>query len=220
MNKTAILFDLDGTLIDSTNAILSGFYTAFDEFKFLRPKKDEICSLIGHPLEFMFENLGIPKELIENFIKVYKEAYRKIYLQDTTLLQYANEALNTANSFADLGVVTTKTSKYSFYLLEHLGVARYFKTIVGRDDVIKPKPDPEPILKALENLNGHYNNIYMIGDTVMDAKAAKAANIVSIGVTCGYGIEQNLIKSCDFISLNSKDSVKLIVSLNNNFKIK
>nr|WP_314440703.1 HAD family hydrolase [uncultured Campylobacter sp.] len=149
--QTTLLFDLDGTLIDSTPAILDGFHYAFAHLGAAEPSDEAIKRLIGHPLEVMFERLGVTRD-VQNFVLAYKQRYAQIFLDQTVLLSSAFEAVRTASEFANLGVVTTKTSKFSKILLRHLGIAKFFGTIVGREDVQNPKPSAEPILKALENL--------------------------------------------------------------------
>lgn len=67
-----ILFDLDGTLIDSTKSILDGFKHAFTIHNKYYPGDDKVLNLIGHPLEFMFENLGVSKDMVDNFVLSYK----------------------------------------------------------------------------------------------------------------------------------------------------
>ena len=151
--KKTILFDLDGTLIDSTSAILKGFDAAFLAHDKKEPDHDALKSLVGYPLEIMFEKLGAKKNLISEYVKEYKACYEKIYLDETVLLPHAMNALKEASTFADVGVVTTKTSKFSIILLEHLDVMKFIKTVVGRDDVVNPKPDPEPINLALKRLD-------------------------------------------------------------------
>ncbi len=212
-NKPTILFDLDGTLIDSTEAILNGFYKAFKEHNLTQPTKKQIYSLIGHPLEYMFASLGVPKHLIDSFILIYKDDYRQNYLSQTTLLPGGFEAVSKASKFANLGVVTTKTSLYSKNLLENLGILKYFSVVIGRDDVTHPKPNPEPILKALEVI-GKTSNIYMIGDTPMDAKAAKSVGIFSIGVTCGYDSRENLELICDYVCSSALNAIEYIIAQN------
>ncbi|WP_299189983.1 HAD family hydrolase, partial [uncultured Campylobacter sp.] len=155
--QTTILFDLDGTLIDSTPAILDGFHYAFAHFGATDPSDEKIKRLIGHPLEVMFERLGATQD-VQDFVRAYKQRYEQIFLDQTVLLSGAHEAVREASEFANLGVVTTKTSKFSKILLQHLGIAEFFGTIVGREDVKNPKPSAEPILKALENL-GIYSGI-------------------------------------------------------------
>ena len=244
--QTTLLFDLDGTLIDSTPAILDGFHYAFAHFGAADPSDEEIKRLIGHPLEVMFERLGAAQDA-RDFVLAYKQRYEQIFLDQTVLLSGAHEAVQEASEFANLGVVTTKTSKFSKILLQHLGIAEFFGTIVGREDVKNPKPSAEPILKALENLgicsgisgenfseipsrNLNENSgknfgkaralnldeacdfceVFMIGDTQLDALAAKSAAVRSVGVCCGYGSAAELEACCEFVCEDTKEAVRLI----------
>lgn len=143
-----ILFDLDGTLIDSTFAILESFKAAFKKFSLPIPDDNSIKSHIGYPLDIIARNLGVSEAINDEFVLAYKEHYREIYLETTILLDGAKEAIEMAYEFSILGIVTTKTSLYSRLILENLGVAKFFDTIIGRDDVKNPKPSSEPILKG------------------------------------------------------------------------
>ncbi|TKX31443.1 HAD family hydrolase [Campylobacter estrildidarum] len=195
--KYTILFDLDGTLIDSTNAILNSFKDAL-RFLNLDVKEDKkIKELIGHPLKNMFSMLySSNSNLIDEFTKIYRECYSKIYLEQTTLFPKVDQALSLAYTFADLGIVTTKGGTLTPILLEHLGIKHFFKTLITLDDVKNPKPDPEPILLALKKLNKTQENAYMIGDTILDIQASLAANITPIALSCGFGDESELKKYC------------------------
>jgi len=206
-----ILFDLDGTLIDSTDAILEGFEVAFNANNSEKPNDESIKELIGYPLDLMFKTLGVSDNLIDKHVLDYKMHYRKISTQKTTLLPNAKEAIELASSFATLAVVTTKTARYSKELLEHLEVFHHFKALVGREDVTNPKPHEEPILKALNILDRESKNCFMIGDTNLDTISAKNANIKSIGVLTGYdkNLEADIIK---------KDALEAIEYLKSNIK--
>jgi len=208
-----ILFDLDGTLIDSTEAILESFNVAFKRIGEEVPDDALIKAEIGHPLDMMFVELGVEENKIWDHVTAYKEHYRKISRAKTFLLPDAKSAVELAKSYATLGVVTTKTAQYSIELLEHMGLMHYFEVLIGREDVTHPKPDPEPIHKALEKLPVVADNIWMIGDTQMDMLAAKAAKINCVGLTCGYGSFESLESCADNIFENALDAVTFIAKL-------
>jgi phosphoglycolate phosphatase len=194
-----ILFDLDGTLIDSTDAILDSFHHSFDFYKLSRKEDEEIKALIGYPLDIMYENLGVQKSVIAEIITTYKERYRDISTQKTTLLQNAKEAVELASQFATLGIVTTKTGHYSQILMEHFEIMHHFDVLIGREHVQNPKPNAEPIIKALEKLDTKNREVWMIGDTKLDLLAAKSANVNSIGVLSGYDSNETLKKFTNVI---------------------
>jgi len=208
-----ILFDLDGTLIDSTEAILDGFEVAFKTFNIPVPKAELIKAEIGYPLDVMFTTLGVESSKVWDFVDAYKMHYRKISCQKTILLPHAQEAVELASRHAILGIVTTKTAKYSIELLEYMGLMQYFKVLIGREDVENPKPHPEPIQKALEKLPLVTDGIWMVGDTCMDMNSAKSANIDYVGVTCGYGSSDSLNKCTDNLYHNSLEAVSFIVKI-------
>ncbi|WP_310442117.1 HAD family hydrolase [Sulfurimonas sp.] len=210
-----ILFDLDGTLIDSTEAILESFHHSFAVHKYPKQSDEEIKSLIGYPLDIMYENLGVDKELIWDFVATYKEHYREISTQKTELLKNAKEAVLLAKEFAVLGIVTTKTGRYSRVLMEHFGLMEHFDVLIGREDVQNPKPHEEPILKALEKLNTKNREIWMIGDTKLDLISAKNANVNSIAVLSGYD-DLNTLKKFTDVILN--DALEATLYLQNRKK--
>lgn len=207
-----ILFDLDGTLIDSTEAILESFTVAFQAFEKDVPADSLIKAEIGHPLDVMFQTLGVKEEKVWDYVHAYKMHYRKISCAKTVLLPQAREAVELAGKHATLGVVTTKTAKYSVELLEHMGLMHYFDVLVGREDVENPKPHPEPIHKALSKLQSDKTKCWMIGDTCMDMHAAKAAGIGAIAVTCGYGTKEVLGQCTQNIHKNALEAILFIVA--------
>ena len=206
-----ILFDLDGTLIDSTEAILRCFRSAFREFGCVVPPEKEIKALIGHPLDFMFLHLGIEEARVADFVDAYKRCYRECSREMTHLLPGAREAIEEAAAFARLGIVTTKTGLYSKILLEHMGVMDYFEVLVGREDVTHPKPHPEPILKALHAMEiNPGKDVWMVGDTCLDMVSARDAGVRAVGVLSGYGNRKELSRCSDFLQNDASESVKLV----------
>ncbi len=217
MNKNKIiLFDLDGTLIDSTDAIVSTFYHSFKELNFdFKGNDEDIKSLIGYPLDIMYKELGVDESKVWDFVDSYKNRYRIISKEKTTLLENAYEAVKLASQFARVSVVTTKTRAYTMPLLEHFNIAQFFEIVTGRENVQNPKPHPEPILTTLEQMNydKKLHDVWMIGDTKLDLIAANDANINSIGLLCGYGEEEELRKYTNFIETTALDAIKYLKSL-------
>lgn len=217
-----ILFDMDGTLIDSTSAIYESFCVVFERHKMPILGRAEVAQYIGYPLSDMFAFFGAPCGAIAQLCADYREHYIKVCDKQTKMLEGAIDAVESASEFASLGIVTTKSSDSSRNLLAHFGVAKYFSVMIGKNDVINPKPHKEPILKALEALKGagmgvessvglsavESHKIFMIGDTILDLIAAKDAGIVGLGVLCGYGKKADLEKYSKFIFKDTKEAVE------------
>ncbi|MEA1920170.1 MAG: HAD family hydrolase, partial [Campylobacterota bacterium] len=169
-----ILFDLDGTLIDSTEAILESFHNSYRFYNKTAPNDEAIKALIGHPLDVMYRELGIKEELVWDYVGTYKEHYRQISCLKTVMLPRAIEAVELAAQHFQLGIVTTKTGKYSQELLEHFGLMHHFEVLIGREHVENPKPHAEPILKAIDALTCKKESCWMIGDTRLDIASANS----------------------------------------------
>jgi len=205
-----ILFDLDGTLIDSTDAILQSFAYSYEQTSTEIPDDHQIESLIGYPLDIIYQKLGMQHSEIEHHVGLYKQKYRQISKDLTVLLPDAKEAIVAASKFARLGVVTTKTARYSKELLEHFEVLDYFELLVGREDVVNPKPHPEPVLKAVEFFQCDRDKCWLIGDTLLDIGSADAANINSVAVLSGYNNIDQLKTLTSFIQKDALSAVNFI----------
>ncbi len=208
--NTIILFDLDGTLIDSTDAIVSTFYHSFKVMNYdFKGNDEDIKNLIGYPLNVMYKELGIEESKTWDFVDAYKNRYKIISTQKTKLLENAIEAVKLASSIARVSIVTTKTRKYTIPLLEHLKLMEHFEIVTGYECVENHKPHPEPILKTLNDMSidNIHENIWMIGDTKLDLIAAKNANVKSIGVLCGYGSEKELFEHTDIVKKDALDAI-------------
>ncbi|MCG3711045.1 HAD family hydrolase [Aliarcobacter butzleri] len=215
MNKI-ILFDLDGTLIDSTDAIVSTFRFAFKEQGFdFRGSDKNIKDLIGYPLDIMFERLGVSKQKVWDYVDSYKNRYRVISVEQTTLLENAFDAVQLASKIARVSVVTTKTRMYTIPILDNFNITQYFEIITGRENVENPKPHPEPILKTLAQMNYDKNKdeVYMIGDTKLDLICANEAKVNAIGVLCGYSDEEELLKYTNIVKKDALEAIKYISTL-------
>lgn len=210
VKRMIILFDLDGTLIDSTEAILESFHNSFDAHKHPHPSDADIKALIGYPLDIMYRELGIEESVVWDFVNTYKEYYRVISREKTYLLEHAKEAVLAANEIAEIGIVTTKTGKYSQVLMEHFEIMEYFKVLIGREHVQNPKPHAEPILKALESFDTKGKEIWMIGDTKLDLLSAQNAGVNAVGVLSGYDDKKTLEHYTEHIYEDALEAVEFL----------
>jgi len=205
-----ILFDLDGTLIDSTEAILESFHNSFDVYKAKHPSDEEIKALIGYPLDVMYRELGVIEESVRDYVDTYKLKEKIISREKTELLLNAKESVVLASEIAEIGIVTTKTGKYSKVLMEYFDLMQYFDVLIGFEDVKHPKPHAEPILKAIEILNKNDNDIWMIGDTVLDIRSAINAKVNAIAVLSGYDNEDKLVEFTHIIKDSALEAVNYL----------
>jgi phosphoglycolate phosphatase len=213
MKNLTILFDMDGTLIDSTAAILESFGAAFEKMGIEFSDSEKIPPLIGYPLDAIFVKLGIQTDKTDDFITAYKAHYKTVAAKKTVLINKAKEAVEKAYEFARLGIVTTKTSLYTKEILEHFDMLKQFEVVIGREDAAYTKPHPEPILKALKAMNADKQNAWMIGDTILDMGAGKAAGVKCVGVLCGYGTKEDLARCTDNIFEDVFEAVLYIKSV-------
>ncbi|OQX18771.1 MAG: hypothetical protein BWK75_06285 [Candidatus Altiarchaeales archaeon A3] len=180
-----ILFDLDGTLVDSFPSIIIAFKEAF---KILKPftksdinfTDDEIKKLIGIPHQETFRNMCDDGEAVKKATEIFRETRRKFKVGaidgSVNLLMF----LKTKNF--KLGVVTTTGRELTERILNDLNVQNLFESVITGTDVSNLKPHPEPILKSIEILNLSNDSCIMAGDHPNDIIAANAANIRSIAI--------------------------------------
>ena len=184
----AIIFDLDGTLIDSVGAITESVNVALREMGL--PEKDQavVSRLLGIPFERRcIELIGTgDDDSIERFVTIFRDHYRRICLDSSRLLPAAESTLRyLAARPVAIGVATSKPREFAEMTLEHLGCRQFFPVLVGPEDVEHVKPDPEPIEKAARRLDVSPADCVYVGDTPIDIEAAHAADARCIGVCSG-----------------------------------
>lgn len=181
----AVIFDLDGTFIDSTPAILESFDYAFAKLGLPKPPEESILASIGHILEdtfAQFTNID-PHECA----RVYREHYARIACDKTTLLPGARESVQRLDAAGlRIGFATSKKREFAELILDHLGVLPYFASRIGPYDVAAPKPHPDCLVQSARNLGVDLGELLLVGDTRFDIEAAKAAGVPCLCVTTGY----------------------------------
>lgn len=186
----AFLWDIDGTLIDTTTLILAALDHVYRAFLGRSLPPDDIRAIIGTPLSEQIRVFGDPEALgadpvamEQEFIRYY-EAHRNL----ERVIPEVVEALRAGKRAGKLtGLVTSKNREELANTLPRLRIAEYVDTIVSADDVSRPKPDPEGVLLALKRLAIRPHQALFIGDTVHDMRAGRAAGVARCAVTWGAG---------------------------------
>lgn len=187
----AVLFDLDGTLMDSTEAIVDSWFYAFDALGLPKPDRDLIINTIGYPLRQQIPMMT--DHDVDACIRVYRGHYTEHSAPKTTLLPGAAETLAAFHARGlRMGFVTSKKREASEMLLEHLGVLHYMEARIGPLEVTKHKPDAEPVEKAMEILGVAPAETVFVGDMHFDVLAGKAAGVTTLAVTTGYQTREQL----------------------------
>lgn len=187
-----VLFDLDGTLIDTPNAIVSTFTDTFAALGIHGVTADAIRGTIGRPLEEAFAHLiGQPPTAVtvEAAVQRYQALYRERIVPQARALRYPGVAEGLARLRANgmpLAVATSKFTASAELLLTAAGIRDHFAMVVGADAVTQPKPAPEAGLLIAAELGYPPNRAIMVGDTTHDLLMARNAGMRSIAVT--YGI--------------------------------
>ncbi len=180
----SVLFDLDGTIVDSNEIIIRSYeHTYATHFPWVRFTRSGIIDTIGTSLETTFASCTDDPELIQAAMDTYMSYYRE---NEKALITLYPETRKTLKALKDRGValaiVTTKFKTSAQPSIEHLGLDDFFEVVVGLDDVSNPKPDPESVFLARSRLEGT-NRSLMVGDNPSDVLAGKRAGIESAGVS-------------------------------------
>lgn len=193
LKAKGVFLDLDGTIVDSTTAYIEAAKIAFravgkpiplDEVMLDLPKRIEQ----GRPIEH------ITGGTTDEFLPVYFHAYHSITERDTRLLPNVEATLAVLSSKYKLGLFTMRhvPREYLQKELDRHGVAKYFTHIVTALDTDKPKPSPEGLLLCIDALKLDICDCIMVGDSVNDLRAGKAAGVRTVGLLSGLYSREEL----------------------------
>lgn len=181
MHTRTILFDLDGTLIDTNELIIASFKHTFEKFN-LSFSDEEIIEFNGPPLWETFEK--IDPERAEEMVATYRAHNYEMHDHYVTAFPKVKETLETLQKKnIKMGVVTTKMAPGVQMGLDKTGIGDFFDVVITLDDIVHPKPHPEPVLKAMEKLDAESSSTIMVGDNHHDIEAGHNAGVRTAGVS-------------------------------------
>ncbi|HEY4216422.1 MAG TPA: HAD-IA family hydrolase [Gemmatimonadaceae bacterium] len=184
----AVLFDLDGTLLDSIELILRSARYSFEKLGREWPSDEVWAAGIGVPLPIMFGRYARDLADRADFIAAYRE-YQ--LANHDRLIRCYDSVVDTVHALRarghELAIVTSKSEALAIRGLAHVGLARFMDTIVGCDASTRHKPDPEPVRIALQRLGCAPSDALFVGDSVHDILAGNAAGVRTAAALWGAG---------------------------------
>lgn len=189
----AILFDLDGTLVDSVPDIATSVNNLLATESLAALSIDEVRSMIGNGIAKLVERAFKAREItfdgdgLQSMSGRMMEIYKDHLTDKTVLLEGADEILRAyAKVGIKLAVVTNKPEAFSRRIVDHFGLSNVIHSVVGGDTCPTRKPAPDMLHHALAELGAHVSRALMVGDSPADINAAKAAPMASVAVRGGY----------------------------------
>ncbi|TDQ36965.1 pyrophosphatase PpaX [Aureibacillus halotolerans] len=176
MSIKTFLFDLDGTLINTNDLIIASFMHTLERYYPGQYTEKDVLDFMGPPLVDSFKALD--GERYEEMVQTYRT--HNLDHHDTLVTPFVGvkEAVIALHEKGvQLAVVTTKMKETAIRGLRLMGLEEYFSVVIALDDVTNAKPDPEPVLKAMEALGATTDETIMVGDNMHDIESGKRAGV-------------------------------------------
>ena len=193
-----VLFDLDGTLVDSALDLAAAVDQTLEKLGRPAAGIDRVHQWVGHGAAILMRRAlagkadwqpasAADEALFKDAMALFFQHYEIANGQHSKIYPGVMECLNRLQQMkCPMAIVTNKPEQFVAPLLKQLKLDGYFQLIVGGDTLANKKPHPEPLLHAMDKLNGRPGTTVMIGDSAADVQAAKAADIHCVAVTYGY----------------------------------
>jgi pyrophosphatase PpaX len=204
-----VLFDLDGTVIDSGAIILASMRHAAETVVGGEYEDADLLKAVGGPgLEAQM--MALDPDRAEELVRVYREHNEALH-ETLECCAGMDEVLATLKDRGHrLGIVTAKRRLTVDLAFARLPIEQLFETVVGGDETMHHKPHPEPLLLALERLGASPQDAVYVGDSPFDMEAAKAAGLYAIGVSWGKIHSADKLIQADVIVDRAEELLELV----------
>jgi phosphoglycolate phosphatase len=196
-----LLFDLDGTLVDSSSQISNASNLAREKFNLPKASDEFLFAQIGLPAEALFSDLQISQEFQSQLVVEFREQlYRSISLQNHLYPSVESVLRAFKNAGFFLAIATSKPTYLADSVVRHSPLGNLIDSTLGTG-VLPPKPDPSILLKVVEGKS--LSKVIMFGDRIEDIQAAKLANFHAIGIAQTVYSKQALLDEGAFLAFDS-----------------
>ncbi|MDE6762354.1 MAG: HAD-IA family hydrolase [Oscillospiraceae bacterium] len=214
-NYSTVLFDLDGTLTDSSSGIFNCVKHALTSLGLEIPNDTTLNKFLGPPLIHSFKEFcGLDEDTAREAVRLYRQRYETVLTEENALYDGIEDMLKRlTDTGVTAAVATSKPEKYAVRILEGFGIRRYFKAVCGADPDDGKTEKAHLIKKALEQCGvTDLGTAVMVGDRSYDIEGAKSAGIASVGALYGYGSRAELEEAgADYIASKPNEIVKIIL---------
>jgi phosphoglycolate phosphatase len=189
--KPVLIFDLDGTLVDSKQDLTTSVNHVRERFDLPVLTAEEIARFIGNGAPMLIRRALAPKASeanVQEGLQIFLSYYRAHMLDQTVLYPGVKETLDRLKD-CKLAVLTNKPVHFSCAMLDGLGIFKYFTSVYGGNSFDQKKPDPVGVYQILSDTRGQRERTWMIGDSAVDVLTGRNAGIITCGVTYGYATE-------------------------------
>ncbi len=210
-----VIFDLDGTLVDSKYDLTDSVNFTRKQYGFNPLPADKVASYLGSGITALVKAVlaDLKTEDFGLAVKMFKDNYAK-HLTDKTLA-YDGVKEMLLNISQPKVLLSNKDEKFSKQILETLGLSQYFTEMYGGDSFKEKKPNPLPVYEIMKKFSLNKENVVMIGDGTNDIMVGKNAGITTIGVLYGYSSQEQLNNLAPtHIAKNPKEIATIIKQLN------
>ncbi len=183
----ALLFDLDGVIVNSANVWFLSLNSALKYFNRKKINLDLFNEKFwGNDVNNTLYLLGLPEKAITIVNDTYFENIDKV-----TIFSDVEFTLKNIKNYK-MGVITNTPKKIALYLLKKFDILKYFNVVITSDDVKHGKPDPEVIIKACKFLNVQPKDVMIIGDTISDIKAGRKleCKVIGLNINADYRVNK------------------------------
>lgn len=213
-NKSVILFDLDGTVINSKEGIFNSIYYVFEKLSMKEDDTAKLNKFIGPSIASSFKNLyNMAEEEAVHAVNIYREYYKNKGVFECHAYDGLEDLLiKLKKQNKKIGIATKKPEPYAILALEKINLAKYFDLICG-SSFDETNDDKSHIISRCANelSDGNLTSVIHIGDTHYDIIGAKKANVDCIGVLYGFGKENELInKGANAIAKDMEELKKML----------
>ncbi len=210
--KPVLIFDLDGTLVDSKKDLTASVNYIREKFDLPVLTEEEIAGLIGDGAVMLIRRTLGPRETesnVQSALQMFLAYYRAHMLDHTVLYAGVRETLDRLHD-CRLAVLTNKPVHFSCAMLDGLGIYRHFTAVYGGNSFDQKKPAPVGIYQILSDTKGQRERTWMIGDSAVDVLTGRNAGITTCGVTYGYNTDSFKSTPPDFLIDRFSDLEPLI----------